>query len=314
MFVAKPYSTLVPKCSFLTVILPLTDKPFSFADHPRYAYQSRFYATHTEPLHHRHRSSINWPDKPHTQLTPYEIFDQPHSSAYKKTTFYQLVKLYHPDIALPSNHPSASLSKAIRTERFRLVVAANAILADPSKKKAYDTYGVGWNSRHSAARDPRRRTAATYADGPWKHSPAGNATWEDWERWYRAEGMGGYTATAENPEDTQPLTSNTNFVTIILLISISGILIQLARFDTYSSRYEERRDRRDREISRQLFRLRREGDELGGKDGRVQAFLRMRDPEGYGGGVEAVREEKLRRLLPEGEVCMSDDTRSKDLD
>lgn len=179
------------------------------------------------------------------------------------------------------------------------------------KKKEYDDFGVGWNSipRHT---DIRRRTAATYASGPWKNSPAGNATWEDWERWYKSEGTGGgenyyssrggSTSTGDDAGAAEPITAHRNFVTGIMLLSFAGILIQLVRVDQFNASYEEKRDKKNRDIQRDLWRIRRDSM---GKDGRVQAFLKMRDPEGYG-GVEEVREERMRRLLPEGEVCLSE--------
>ncbi|KAK6509321.1 hypothetical protein TWF481_004077 [Arthrobotrys musiformis] len=284
MYITRPPNpSLLPKCSVLagcyySLSLPTTDKP------PHRPLRSRPYATNT---HH------SWPTKPISQLTPYEIFNQPPSSIYQKSHFYQLVKLYHPDCTPPSDHPCSLLSKSTRTDRFRLIIAANMLLSDPTKKKAYDEFGVGWNSipRHT---DIRRRTAANYASGPWKTSPAGNATWEDWERWYKSE--------SPTPDDTEPVTAHKNFVTVIMVLSFVGILVQLARLDQFNSSYEEKRDRKNRDIQRDLWRIRRDAM---GKDGRVQAFLKMRDPEGYG-GVEEVREERMRRLLPEGEVCLSD--------
>ncbi|KAK6357266.1 hypothetical protein TWF718_001585 [Orbilia javanica] len=310
MYITRPStsSSILPKCSVFaschSLLLPITDRTQITRNPPHHkaAAQSRFYATNA---HH------SWPTKPISQLTPYEIFNQPHSSVYQKVHFYQLVKLYHPDCIPPSDHPCSLLPKNTRTERFRLIVAANTLLSDPEKKKAYDEFGVGWNSvpRHT---DIRRRTAANYASGPWKNSPAGNATWEDWERWYKAEGTGGNgnyysspgggTSTGDDASATEPITTHKNFVTVIMLLSFTGILIQLARVDQFNTSYEEKRDRKNRDIQRDLWRIR--GDSMG-KDGRVQAFLKMRDPEGYG-GAEEVREERMRRLLPEGEVCLSD--------
>ncbi|KAF3903311.1 hypothetical protein AA313_de0210142 [Arthrobotrys entomopaga] len=307
-------AAILPKCGLLAscsiAVLPGTPK-----------YTSRRYASHADSTTSH---ALNWPSKPLTQLTPYEIFNQPHCSAYQKQTFYRLVKLYHPDCTPQADHPSAYLSKTIRTERFRLIVAANTLLADPTKKKAYDAYGVGWNGLNThRGTDFKTRTSAAYASGPWKNSPAGNATWEDWERWYKAEGMGGtnpdspfssgFPGSESRGDAVTPLTTKTNFVTILLLLSFTGVLVQLARVDQFTTTYEERRDKRNRDIQRDLWRAKKDALAMGGKDGRVQAFLKMRDPEVYG-GVEEVREERLRRLLPEGEVCMSDEVRGKDVD
>ncbi|KAJ6264647.1 hypothetical protein Dda_0796 [Drechslerella dactyloides] len=314
MYLARQSAAIFPKCSLLaTAFLPATDKPCPSSPHP----SPRCYATASAPT-----PDDNWPShKPFSHLTPYEIFNQPASSTYRKAAFYHLVKLYHPDILPPTSHPSARLSKATRTERFRLIVAANALLADPARKRAYDTHGIGWGTGRAGWTDThtpshmRRSTVDVYASGPWKRSPAGNATWEDWERWYRDEGMhtragSGDAATAAEEQ----ITTHTNFVTILLLLSFVGVAAQLIRADSYNSNFVERRDRRHREISSDLFRARRFGEAAVGKDERVQAFLKMRDPEGYGGGVEAVREDRMRQLLPEGEVCLSGDIGGREVD
>ncbi|KAK6349901.1 J domain-containing protein 1 [Orbilia brochopaga] len=319
MYLARQSAAILPKCPLLaacaSALLPAAaDKPHPSA-HPRPCCYS---STTSAPT----SDDDAWPGhKPLSHLTPYEIFNQPKSSTYRKATFYRLVKLYHPDILPPASHPSARLSKATRTERFRLIVAANALLADPARKRAYDVHGIGWGTgnRWTDTHTPphmRRSTADVYASGPWKRSPAGNATWEDWERWYRDEGM----HTQSRGEDAadaaaaKTITTHSNFITVLLLLSFVGVAVQLIRADSYNSNFVERRDRRHREISSDLFRARRFGEAAAGKDERVQAFLRMRDPEGYGGGVEAVREERMRQLLPEGEVCLSGDLVGKDVD
>ncbi|EWC45549.1 hypothetical protein DRE_05407 [Drechslerella stenobrocha 248] len=314
MYLAKPSATILSRCALLAArgcgsAFPICPQPCPQTR------RRRHYATSSAS------TPDDWPTrKPLSKLTPYDIFNQSPSSAYCKTAFYRLVKLYHPDALPPANHPTASLSKVDRTERFRLIVAANTLLADPARKRAYDRYGIGWgwgkngDTAH-AYRYPhdRRTTADVYASGPWKHSPAANATWEDWERWYRAEGMGTGSAggDGDDPDATTPLTTRANFVTLVLLLSFAGVLVQLARADSYNSNFVDRRDKRHRSISSDLMRARHGGGTISGKDERVQAFLRMRSPDAFG-GVEAVREERMRRLLPDGEVCLSGNTKGSD--
>lgn len=100
-------------------------------------------------------------------------------------------------------------------------------------------------------------------------------------------------------------------MSIILVLSFVGIAIQLVRVDQYSNSFEERRDKQHRNISKDLWRLKKEALSEQRQE-RVETFLKMRDPGGYGGGVEKVREERYRKLLPEPEVCLSEGTRGKD--
>jgi hypothetical protein len=107
-------------------------------------------------------SSLRWPsDKKKNKKqggvtvppTPYEIFGQRERSAYSKRRFCALVKLYHPDRHCQHGGDAelARLSRATKLERYRLVVAANALLSDPVKKAAYDQYGIGWASSNSSS-------------------------------------------------------------------------------------------------------------------------------------------------------------------
>lgn len=80
-----------------------------------------------------------WPSSKHP--TPYDILDIRKGQQYHKTRYYNLVKAYHPDL-----QTSTRLPKETQTHRFRLVVAAHAILSDTKKRAAYDMYGAGWSS------------------------------------------------------------------------------------------------------------------------------------------------------------------------
>ncbi len=127
------------------------------------------------------RAGLGWPTSAHP--TPYEILNLDKRTPYAKARFYELVKLYHPD---SSHHGPDGLAPAARLERYRLVVAANGILGDPARRRAYDLYGAGWETAHAGlSRDEQCR----HRDRSWRHAPgsaANNATWEDWERWQHA--------------------------------------------------------------------------------------------------------------------------------
>ena len=128
-----------------------------------------------------------WPTQ--SRCTPYEILEQSRHGPYNKRRFHELVMVYHPDRWLHGTYHG--IPKATRVERYRMIVAANAILSDPIKRRAYDTYGVGWEADRPGAASPGNGDFGSYTQPtpshgdrprPWQHHGSRmNATWEDWE-------------------------------------------------------------------------------------------------------------------------------------
>ncbi|KYK54831.1 Hsp40 co-chaperone Jid1 [Drechmeria coniospora] len=231
-----------------------------------------------------------WPSSPNP--TPYEILDLPRDAPYAKQRFIQLVKLYHPDTEHHDGHhlgpssssssptflPSASVSasasasaprlpRAIRLERYRLVVAANDLLGDPAKRRLYDLHGVGWSHGHGA---PNLRDA----DRAWRHRPnsaARNATWEDWERWYEVR--------SGKPREPTYM-SNGLFATLVVAMCMVGALAQANRAESSGADFVEYAQQRNADIGHQM---RRDGMARAGrsKDERVDSFLKDRENVAY---------------------------------
>ncbi|KAI9901176.1 hypothetical protein N3K66_002993 [Trichothecium roseum] len=222
-----------------------------------------------------------WPTKLHP--TPYDIFAIPRSAPYTKKRFYQLAKLYHPDLSSSSTttihqHPSSSsssssssiISHATRLERYRLVVAANDILSSPSKRVLYDTHGLGWHL--DAARAPSLRDV----DRAWRaqpNSPAMNATWEDWERWYEARD-------GRAPAPRPNYMSNGVFAVLVALTVLVGALAQSQRAGRAGQSYMEHTEAVNAAVGDQV---RRSAVAAAGmrKDERVDRFLRDRENVAY---------------------------------
>ncbi|RMZ82033.1 hypothetical protein DV737_g2327, partial [Chaetothyriales sp. CBS 132003] len=162
-------------------------------------------------------------------------------------TFYELVKMYHPDrhshhIRRTPDHPIATLSRLERLERYRLVVRAHEILSDPDKRRAYDVSGAGWddhgigNPRDASARSrsrARARSPSADADSCFE-----NATWEDWERWYartaqpqHAEGPQAYGGTFLNPN---------MFASVVIVLAIISAIFQATHVSQFSGSIEDR--------------------------------------------------------------------------
>ncbi|KAI1468169.1 uncharacterized protein F4812DRAFT_357356 [Daldinia caldariorum] len=203
-----------------------------------------------------------WPDSP--QPTPYEIFDQHKSAPYSKAKFYELVKIYHPD---RHNHVSLHrLSHSTRLERYRLVVAANQVLSDPSKRRAYDLYGAGWGGIHSMENIYRS------ADRSWRDvpgNPSTNATWEDWERWYNERDG--------KKEKQRPVyMSNQLFAGVLCIFVVVGSMGQARRANSNTTNLVDMREQSHASINHDM-RLRQVEQASLNRHERVENFLRQRE-------------------------------------
>jgi curved DNA-binding protein CbpA len=228
------------------------------------------------------RDNMNWPCRKSSQWTPspYEIFDIQRNAVYTKHKFYELVKIYHPD---RSGHASLEdITHHERIERYRLVVQAHEILSDPVKRRAYDASGAGWGSGRSAAtRHSRGFTnghGQRYGYGPDDDSSIfQNATWEDWERWYRRH---------DNPKKQKysgTFVQQNSFASFIILLAVISGVFQATRAGQYSGRLEEKVQEMTAE-TRNFLDTRENHYQQNqiGMEGRIKHFLEKRDPSKYG--------------------------------
>ena len=239
----------------------------------------RGYATAREQI--PKQDEIQWPKTKSATATPtpYQIFQQKNSAPYSKRRFYELVKLYHPDKHCHDEDGSrmGTLSYAVKIERYRLVVAANEILSDPVKRRAYDEYGAGWNGRsdiHSG-----RQEWGSYANGNWsgfhENSTARNATWEDWENWYQRNEKG------ERVPQKPLYFSNEGFLSLVALIACLGGIGQATRISDQEISYLKRMEAIHTDCSHEKQRRMEEAQGYGIRDERVRNFLRAREPAGF---------------------------------
>ncbi|KAK6952724.1 hypothetical protein Daesc_005018 [Daldinia eschscholtzii] len=265
-------------CSSLPALLPsphpghgITSSSYSAntrwpscQEHGQISSRQRSYATVSNGPKKPAASSNDhaWPES--TQPTPYEIFDQHKSAPYSKAKFYELVKIYHPD---RHHHVSSHrLSHSARLERYRLVVAANQILSDPSKRRAYDLYGAGWGGIRSMENIYRS------ADKSWRDvpgNPSMNATWEDWERWYNERDG--------KKEKQQPVyMSNQLFAGVLCIFVVIGSMGQARRANSNSTNFVDMREQSHATISHDM-RLRQIEQSSLNRHERVENFLRQRE-------------------------------------
>ncbi|KAF4980905.1 hypothetical protein FZEAL_3190 [Fusarium zealandicum] len=210
-----------------------------------------------------HDDAPEWPKA--TYPSPYEIFSMKSDAPYTKHRFYQLVKIYHPD-----RHGHSTdvhhIPHNTRLERYRLIVAANDLLSDPSKRRLYDDHGVGWTGGRPQTLNDTVRTA----DRTWRYqagSAANNATWEDWERWYDAR----------DGKTKDPLyMSNGLFATLVVALCMIGAFAQMSRAEQSGAEYMEMKSQTDLAIGQHVAR--RTSTSAGrSKDERVDMFLKDRE-------------------------------------
>lgn len=274
----------------------------------RHAPHTRHYAQHasdasdssSHPQSQCDHVDLSWPDPthPHTVPTPYQILSARRGDVYTKHRFYALAKLYHPDRCHASS-PVAHLSHAVRLERYRLIVTAHSILADDTKRRAYDLWGSGWVGHHhspsSAAPSEWRPDTRAW---PSVHDPMYNATWEDWERWYQREYQKG-----QSEEPRAVYMSNFGFMSLIFALVTLGGIMQGTRANMLSSSVMEHRDRIHKEASMELARSKR-ATMTGDRNERIRTFLEHRE-------ATLTGEDAYQRLLPPTETCASDSARKQ---
>ncbi|PKS04968.1 hypothetical protein jhhlp_008334 [Lomentospora prolificans] len=211
-------------------------------------------------IHQEHQNQhLDWPL--HKNPTPYDILHLSPGAPYSKHNFYKLAKLYHPDRhhCLATTH--SHLSPAVCVERYRLVVLANDILSNPSKRNAYDLYGAGWHLS-------KPMTNAMYRE--WRsgqHSPARNATWEDWEQWHDKR----------NGKKQEPVYMSHGSFAALLAFAISiGIVGQANRAGKMASNRSQLMQEKQGKIVGDLEK-RTASSAAMGREERVASFIRDRE-------------------------------------
>lgn len=149
------------------------------------------------------------------------------------------------------------------------MVAANAILCDPTKRRAYDLYGAGWNGQTDMNNTYRE------AEKAWRQqagSAAHNATWEDWEQWHEQR---------HGKKQQEPLfMSNGLFAAAIVVLIGIALWGRATTAGKRSMDYIEMQQEQNRKLSRDLRAQQFLTAPLTRED-RVDNFIRQREGSPY---------------------------------
>lgn len=243
-----------------------------------------------EYSHNRHYASVNsdhfansdhhWPTTP--SFTPYDILHQVQGLPYSKRRYYELVKIYHPDLQNEERMQSRNVTEEVRLQRYRLIVAAHEILSDPHKRAAYDRDGTGWHSHPDHPDSKSDRHYAYTADK--EPTIFDNGTWEDWERFHNRH----------HPKQVQ-MVSHGTFVSFIVLLVLFGGFAQASWITQTQMGLDQRVQEMNAKSARLLAKRRQQTDELKSREHRVQNFLMRRDP--TGSGLKEEEESVYRQAL-----------------
>lgn len=258
-------------------------------------------------LTNRRYASVNadpdipdWPSPrpPGAIPTPYQIFRLRRDEPYSKRRFYELVKLYHPDRHDHEDSTAACghLPSAVKMERYRLVVAANDILSDPSKRRAYDSCGVGWRESPSIKvryERPKGESTAQWSGFKGGASAFHNATWEDWERWY------GHTYKSNQ---SLKYFSNERFISLIALASILGAIGHYTQIDHRQTNFLDQVHLKNDAANGQMIRAQESSRGFSSRDQKIHSFLREREASGL---IPEDHDSHLRSLPPPDEASRS---------
>lgn len=238
--------------------------------------RGRFYATVHEPSD----ADLSWPSTP--SFTPYDIFKQDRAAPYSKRRYYDLVKIYHPDRPCNDHPVCRDITREVRLQRYRLIVSAHEILSDPSKRAAYDQFGVGWHDHpdHKTSPPPRYHPGMNMDDPIFA-----NATWEDWQRWYNRD----------NPKQ-RTIVDHRTFATFVILLAMFGAAMQVSWLGQFTIGWDERvRDMNEQSMRFLAGRRQQTQNQMKSTEAKVQSFLIRRDPSGY--GLKEGEQEVYKKVL-----------------
>lgn len=124
-----------------------------------------------------------------------------------------------------------------------------------------------------------------------------NATWEDWEKWYQKEAGG----------KQEPVSfSNEAFVSLVVLVVALGGIAEATSVRGHSRAFLERTEMVHADCSKNVQNRKEMSSKFGNNTDRMERFLKIRDPYGY--GIQDSKDKTDKNLLSSPTAFMDNDT------
>ncbi|POV96864.1 hypothetical protein PSTT_15404 [Puccinia striiformis] len=274
----------------------------SFTTPAIYIRHSRLISASTSPS-----SPFDFPNS--RSPTPFEIFHLPRSASTEqiKERYYQLVKVYHPDVASSTK----TIDENETNRRFKLIRDAYELLSSPNRRSRYIRFQEGWNENRDIRNVPNR-SWSNHSNNRWSnhhHHPTYsefdfNKLSYLWRQFINQSssrsGFYDHHQYHHQPKDPPKsfkeqwdrdglFTKNGKFITLIGCISISIYLIQLYRaFPLIGGERKTEKDAREKTMLRKLIEPNGDErlDEEAWKNLKSIQFKTIVDPQG-GYGIES---------------------------
>lgn len=94
-------------------------------------------------------------------------------------------------------------------------------------------------------------------------------------------------------------------MTIVMVLALFGGTANYGRAEVNGEKFLEARDAMHDRAAKELRKVRQQSESRP-KEERIQFFLRQREATMTGLGVEEMRQDKLSKILPQQETCMSE--------
>ncbi|POW17513.1 hypothetical protein PSHT_06361 [Puccinia striiformis] len=244
-----------------------------------------------------------------TLSNPIRNFHLPRSASTEqiKERYYQLVKVYHPDVASSTK----TIDENETNRRFKLIRDAYELLSSPNRRSRYIRFQEGWNENRDIRNVPNR-SWSNHSNNRWSnhhHHPTYsefdfNKLSYLWRQFINQSssrsGFYDHHQYHHQPKDPPKsfkeqwdrdglFTKNGKFITLIGCISISIYLIQLYRaFPLIGGERKTEKDAREKTMLRKLIEPNGDErlDEEAWKNLKSIQFKTIVDPQG-GYGIES---------------------------
>lgn len=207
-----------------------------------------------------------WPQT--KRFTPYDVLGLDAKAPYDKSQFYKLAMIYHPDTWRYNTY--YGIPKAVRVERYGLLVTAHRILSNPTQKRAYDLHGVGWEHGTLATSSASRYKVPYHQRRLTQPARKYNTLYTMWEFWYEP-----ILGDRDSQRQKGLFICNRQFGLLLLVILVMCACVQVARVNHGARQRTQGHDRLHDTLSWDPLLMARDSGCLS-RQRRMERFVRHR--------------------------------------